>query len=161
MAESKSPSKISKLGKGGETPERVGATSSGVPSPQESAQDEDLRDLFLTEENLIRLAIGHLGGKAPPKVAGRNRRSRPSIGDGVGVHGSQTARTRRGIAAKLQRELHARSWTASELADVSKLSLAECRSLISGQAVFTPDVAKQLALVFATSDQYWLSDRLD
>jgi len=158
MAESKSPDKGSK---GSETSDRVGATSTGVPSPQESAQDEDLRDLFLTEENLIRLAIGHLGGKAPPKVSGRNRRSMPSANDGVGVHGSQTARTRRGIAAKLQRELRSRSWTASELADVSKLSLAECRSLISGQAVFTPDVAKQLALVFATSDQYWLSDRLD
>lgn len=158
MAESKSPNKEK------ETPgtsERVGATSTGVPSPEESAQDEDLRDLFLTKENLIRLAIGHLGGKAPPKMAGRNRRSQPYMGDGVGVHGSQTARTRRGIAAKLQRELRARSWTPAELAEASKLSLAECRSLVSGQGVFTPEVAKQLARVFATSDQYWLSDRLD
>ncbi len=136
---------------------RAGAT--GAPlSVEDSARDEDMRDLFLTEENLIRLAMGHLGGKLPPR-----RRRPPNAGDaskGTGQHGSQTARTRRILAAKLSRELQSRCWTASELAVSAHLSVADCRALLSGQGVFTPEIAAKLAQALATSTGYWLSESL-
>lgn len=137
-------------------PIRPGASAGVPPTPQDSAQDEDLRDLFLTEDNLIRLAIGHLGGKLPPRR--RSQRRAPDAASGTGLHGSQTARTRRVLAAKLSRELQARCWTAAELAESAQMSVADCRALLGGQGVFTPEVARRLALALATSEGYWQSE---
>jgi plasmid maintenance system antidote protein VapI len=77
------------------------------------------------------------------------------------MHGSQTSRTRRAIAAKLQRELQSRSWTASELAESAQLTIADCRALLSGQGVFSQEVAFKLAQALATSKDYWLKDGMD
>ncbi len=110
------------------------------------SEKEDMRDLFLSEEKLVRLAIGHLQGKRPPQNPTKKSSGAPL---------AQSARLRRHLAKKLKRELVGRGWTTLELAENSALSVGECRALEAAALPFTPEVAEKLSQVFATSSDYW------
>lgn len=108
-----------------------------------------MRDLFLSEGQLIRLAMGHLKGRRPPMGRPRPRAVR---GDGV-----QSALKRRQLADQLKRELAARCWTPAELSEATELSVAECRALVAGAGSFTEDVAHALSRALATSVDLWMT----
>lgn len=129
---------------------RAGASAGGGSAgakPEENPSD--LRDLFLSEEQLIRLAMGQLRGRRPPRVSARSR-----VADADSL---QSARKRRQLAAQLKRELTARCWTALELSEATRLSVAECRALVAGSGAFTADVARALSRALATSEDLWMS----
>lgn len=123
--------------------QRSGASSGPEPI-------EDLQDLFLTEEGLLRLAAGQLQGRRPPKHV---KGALPEKGELP--NNRQPARLRKALASKLQMELNARGWTAGELAEYSALSQIDVRALLSGNSSFTADVVKILASTFATSEEFW------
>lgn len=129
---------------------RAGA-SAGVDTGDSKTKESgaDLRDLFLSEEQLIRLAMGQLRGGRPPRVSARSRT--------VDSSNVQSAPKRRRLAAQLKRELTARCWTALELSEATHLSIAECRALITGSGAFTVDVARALSRALATSEDLWMS----
>lgn len=160
-----------------EESERFGATTE-PPAAQSSAHgllgkevgpSEDMLDLFLDEENLIRLAMGHLGGRLPPRRMGNASGVHPKTAaerkqqgsQGLANLGAQPARERKVLAAKLQRELQARSWTAQDLAEYANLSVPDCRALLNGSGFFTQEIASKLASCLATSELYWMSGTND
>lgn len=102
----------------------------------------DLKDLFLTDELLIELAMRELQGKRPPPA-------KPQVRLPLSVHKSKT---------KLQRELDGRGWTYRDMALSIGVTATEAQALARGGQRMTPEIAAKLARVFATSTDYWLRE---
>jgi plasmid maintenance system antidote protein VapI len=63
-----------------------------------------------------------------------------------------------GRKSKLAREVEGRGWTARDLAVQIGVPPAEANALIRGGQRITPELARKLGTVFATSSEYWLHD---
>lgn len=106
------------------------------------SKEPDLKDLFLDENLLIELARRELKGRRPPEQ-----------------HGAQNSVVFfSGKKSKLARETEGRGWTARDLAEQIGVPAAEANALIRGGQKITPELARKLGSVFATSSEYWLSD---
>ena len=106
------------------------------------AKDPDLKDIFLNDELLIELAMRELKGRRPPEVKESTRLS-------VWPSGRKT---------KLLREIEGRGWTPRDLAEKIGIPAAEANALVRGGQRVTPELARKLGAVFATSSEYWLTD---
>ncbi|MBM3381960.1 MAG: helix-turn-helix domain-containing protein [Betaproteobacteria bacterium] len=106
------------------------------------AKEPDLKDLFLDENLLIELARRELKGRLPP--------------DQLPAQPSTLVAS--GKRSKLARETEGRGWTARDLAEQIGVPAAEAHALIRGGQKITPELARRLGNVFATSSEYWLSD---
>ncbi len=102
----------------------------------------DLKDLFLSDELLVELAMRELKGKRPPQ---------PKSPDVLPPSAHK-------LKTKLQRELDGRGWTARDLALNIGVPAAEAQALARGGQRMTPEIAAKLGRVFATSPDYWLRD---
>lgn len=102
----------------------------------------DLKDLFLSDDLLVELAMRELQGKRPPPPKPQ------SIPLKVGFK----------IKTKLQRELEGRGWTYRDLALSLGIPAAEAQALARGGQRMTTDIAQKLGRVFATSADYWLHE---
>jgi HTH-type transcriptional regulator/antitoxin HigA len=109
---------------------------------QDSAQHAN-RDLFLSEEALIAMAMRELKGRRPPADAEAEILPYRSL--------AQNPNT------LLSRELDARGWTVRDLAKALDVSSSEAVAFISGKARINATVASQLAKLFATSEDFWKS----
>ena len=108
------------------------------------SKERDFKDIFLDENLLIELAMRELRGKRPPEA-----NSGPSALRSLSSSGRRT---------KLQRELEGRGWTPRDLAEKIGVPAAEANALVRGGQRMTPELARKLGSVFATSADYWLHD---
>ena len=145
-------------------PTDVTAPKSANTSPNVSSNASapaDNRDLFLNEDQLVALAMQHLGGRLPPgfdpyallreKTGGAPR---------TGARGGKPMDLPQNIYARqtlLARELEARGWTSGDLARAAGFAPSEAAALARGSTRMTRDVAKILAKLFATSEEFWTS----
>ena len=130
----------------------------GRKKSEEDPPPVDNRDLFLNEDQLIELAILHLGGRLPPQFnpyselrEKSENQSRAGRGKPMDLPGHLTARQ-----TLLGRELDARGWTSGDLAKAAGFSASEAAALARGSTRMTSEVAKVLARLFATSEDFWL-----
>lgn len=106
------------------------------------SKQSDLKNLFLSDEMLIELAMRELRGKRPPVQKAQS---------------DAHIMTNR-IKTKLQRELESRGWTYRDLAENIGVPAAEAQALARGGQRMTRELAQKLGQVFATSSDYWLRD---
>lgn len=106
-------------------------------------------DLFLDEGMLVALAMRELKGATPDGM--QYQGTSPIEGKPNGLPTSSQFRT------LLARELDARGWTARDLAKTSGLSPSESLALAKGNQKMTQELAKILARVFATSEEFWFN----
>ncbi|MEN9810875.1 MAG: hypothetical protein RLZZ488_2442 [Pseudomonadota bacterium] len=104
------------------------------------SDQQDLKDLFLSEELLIELAKRELKGKRPPSLRQQNS-MQPNTS---------------AVQTKLQRELESRGWTYRDLAMTVGIPAGEAQAIARGGQRVTRELAEKLARVFATSADYWL-----
>ena len=132
----------------------------GRKKMSEEQAPADNSDLFLNEDQLIALAIQHLGGRLPPQSdpyaqlrentgnTGRTPGRGKPMDLPLNIYARQTL---------LARELEARGWTSGDLARAAGFAPSEAAALARGSTRMTRDVAKVLAKLFATSEDFWLS----
>jgi hypothetical protein len=117
-------------------------------------------DLFLDEDALVRLAMRELNGRLPPGFLARARGSLFASSDDDSPPGALAASPSSGHAhgrrTVLSHELDQRGWTTRDLADAIGLPPSEAHALARGHQRMTPEVARKLAHVFATSEEFWL-----
>jgi|GEM_PF-648643 len=134
----------------------------GVSQPVQSGEASLLNpDTFLSEDALVRLAMRELNGRLPPGFSFDGRRSDAfdDAADGPGSLGrgaTKRPENPHGRKTVLAHELENRGWTTRELAKAAGFTQSEALALARGHARISPDVARTLAKIFATSEEFWL-----
>ena len=139
-------------------------TQHSATATEENEEAQPKLDLYLSEENLILLAMRELRGARPPtrfpNSSQPNWEALESHPDTLVKKESKTSLNPNEAFQKrtvLAHEITQRGWTERDLAKEGGFSASEAMALVRGYQRVTPEIAQKLAKIFATSPDFWLN----